>query len=306
MRLFLSIPRPLRSPAAALLGFACAGLSLRASAPAGEPYSPPPFGHYQPILDRMPFGALPANFNAADPAVAQTEAQAKAEQQALAKKVNMSAVNVTPDGATAIGFTDLSVNPPVNYYVRVGDSAGGWTVLSADYDEELASIEKEGVAITLKLGQGLVDTPATNAALASARAPAPASLTPVLRTAVPSPAGVTRLGPPRPVAWGGNAAALRAATPAAPAAATPAATAAAERLSYAERLRERNTQKTQAQLEAEATMKEQFEKLARETAAREIKRREEEAALAAQVQAEQQPQEQPQEEQPQAQPENVQ
>ena len=173
MRLLLSIPRPLRSPAAAFLGLACPGLSLLASAPAGEPYSPPPFGHYQPILDRMPFGALPANFNAADPAAAQTEAQVKAEQQALAKQVNMSAVNVTPDGATAIGFTDLSVNPPVNYYVRVGDSAGGWTVLSADYDEEMASIEKEGVAITLKLGQGLVDTPATNAAMASARAPAP-------------------------------------------------------------------------------------------------------------------------------------
>lgn len=303
MRLLLSIPRPLRSPAAAFLGLACPGLSLLASAPAGEPYSPPPFGHYQPILDRMPFGALPANFNAADPAAAQTEAQVKAEQQALAKQVNMSAVNVTPDGATAIGFTDLSVNPPVNYYVRVGDSAGGWTVLSADYDEEMASIEKEGVAITLKLGQGLVDTPATNAAMASARAPAPASLTPVLR---PAPAGVSRLGPPRPVAWSGNAAALRAVTPAAPAAPA-AAAAAAARLSYAERLRERNTQKTQAQLEAEATMKEQFEKLARETAAREIKRREEEAALAAQVQAEQQPQEQPpQEEQPQAQPENVQ
>jgi ligand-binding sensor domain-containing protein len=55
--------------------------------------------------------------------------------------------------------------------------------------------------------------------------------------------------------------------------------------SFADRLRERTVQKTQAQQEAEARMREQFERLARETAAREIQRRQEEEALAAEERA---------------------
>ena len=248
----------------------------------------PPFEHYQPILDRMPFGSLPANFSAeaVDPATLKNEAQVKAEQQALAKKVNMSAVNVTPEGSTAIGFTDLSVNPPVSYYLRVGDEAGGWTVLSADYDTETAAIEKDGVTITLKLGKGLVDAPPAAAAAGAAAPAAPAAATP--RPALPP--GLINL---RKLGTSGGAA------PAAKEAA------AESTRSYAERLRERATQKTQAQMAAEAKMREQFEKLARETAAREIQRREDEVALAAQEQAQQQEmQQQPgaqpqQEEQPQ-------
>ena len=46
-----------------------------------------------------------------------------------------------------------------------------------------------------------------------------------------------------------------------------------------------NVQKTQAQKETEARMREQFERLARETAAREIQRRQEEEALAAEENA---------------------
>ena len=124
-------------------------------------YTPAPFSDYQPILDRMPFGALPPGFGqvAVDPVQTQTDAQLLAEQQKLAKQVNMSAVTITPNGATAIGFTDLSEKPPVSYYLLVGDSAGGWTVVKADYDEEWAQIEKEGVTITLQLGKGLIDAP---------------------------------------------------------------------------------------------------------------------------------------------------
>lgn len=211
-----------------------------------SPYRLPPFDRYQPILDRMPFGAAPAAAaqTPVDQAAAATEAEVKAEQQALAKQISMSAVNVTPKGQTAIGFTDRSVNPPANYYLRVGESANGWTVKHADFDDELATLEKDGVEITLKLGEGLVEAPAAGA------------------TPPPSPApALTAAVAPRPAA--------------APAAAQ----------SFADRLRARAVQKSQAEREAETRMREQFERLARETAAREIQRRQEEEALAAEERA---------------------
>lgn len=215
-----------------------------------RPYSLPPFARYQPILDRMPFGAAPAAaaLTPADQAATATEAEVKAEQQALAKQISMSAVNVTPKGQTAIGFTDRSVNPPANYYLRVGESANGWTVKHADFDDELATLEKDGVVITLKLGEGLIDTPAAGT---SPESPLPA----LAAAGAPRPATVAAHGAPT----------------------------AAQ--SFADRLRERTVQKSQAEREAEVRMREQFERLARETAAREIQRRQEEEALAAEERA---------------------
>ena len=201
-----------------------------------SPYRLPPFEHYQPILDRMPFGAMPAVAPPVSPeqaAAAVTEAEAAAEQQALAKQVTVSAVNITPKGHTTVGFTDRSVNPPSNYYLRVGESADGWTVKDADFDDEIATLEKDGVAITLKLGEGLARHP-------------PGLLSASRRQLL---------------------------------------TANASEPSFADRLRERTVQKTQAQKETEARMREQFERLARETAAREIQRRQEEEALAAEENA---------------------
>ncbi len=178
------------------LAACCAGLA-NASAPAAG-YTPAPFSDYQPILDRMPFGALPAGFGQA-PAAASTQptdAQVQAEQQKLAKQVNMSCVNVTPDGATAIGFTDLSAKPPVNYYLLVGATAGGWTVVNADYDDEWAQIEKEGVTITLKLGKGLIDAPPVAPAAATAALHAPVPTAPAAQPAPNADQEVPT--PPRP------------------------------------------------------------------------------------------------------------
>jgi len=236
-----------------------------------SPYRLPPFAYYQPILDRMPFGAMPV----VDPLAAEgqtsataTEAEAAAEQQALANNITMSAVNITPQGHTAVGFTDRSVNPPASYYLRVGDRANGWTVKSADFDDEIATIEKDGVTITLKLGEGLVETPAT------AHEPVPlvarASGAPVAATVPPPVEGVApavKRPAQRPIT------ALKQERNA------------VSEPSFADRLRERTVQKTQAQQEAEARMREQFERLARETAAREIQRRQEEEALEAEERA---------------------
>jgi hypothetical protein len=120
----------------------------------------PSFNRYQGILQRMPFGPPPP-----DPgtvvAVEDTRnaAQELKEQQLLARQINMSCVNITPSGKPAVGFTDLSSKPPVNYYILVGGDAGGWTLKSASYAEEWAELEKDGTTIFVKLGQGLMAEP---------------------------------------------------------------------------------------------------------------------------------------------------
>jgi len=128
------------------------------------------FENYQAILDRMPFGAAPQSGIGADSNTAESRAQAlsKAEQKKLAAKIKMSCVNITPDGSIAVGFTDLSLSPPRNCYLRIGAAAHGWTVLDADYDEEWATIEKEGVTITVKLGRGLIGGESENLAAQTA------------------------------------------------------------------------------------------------------------------------------------------
>ena len=235
-----------------------------------------PFGHYQPILDRMPFGAEAPVAAAVDPAQAQTAAQLQADQQKLAKQVNMSAVNVTPDGETAIGFTDLSVNPPVNHFLLVGASADGWKVVSADYDAETATIEKDGVSITLQLGKGLIDPTAQPAKGASPAAP---GMTPFgLRRGSPSfrslggqpattlPPAVTLPNRPPPVK-------------------PPELAPSDAGGSYMERLRERKQQETKELQAASKKQQEQLMKLAHEAAANEIKKREAEAAAQADANA---------------------
>jgi len=249
---------------AALLSMCAAATGLASS----EGTSSPAFGHYQPILDRMPFGELPSNFNAVpvDPATVKSEEQVKADQQKLAKQINMSAVNVTPDGATAIGFTDLSDKTPINYYLLVGTTAGGWTVVSADYDEETATIEKDGVSITLKLGKGLIDPPSPKPATGTTgggglrRGSLVSKHTPG-EQAVPIPRAVTlptRLPdmPPEMSSDEGGGS------------------------SYKARLLERKQQEDKALQAAAKKQQEQLMKLAHEAAANEIKRREEESAQA--------------------------
>ncbi len=241
-----------------------------------ERYAPKPFAYYQPILDRMPFGAAAAQTGAGalDAEGAKSAAQEKVEQERLAKQVNMSAVNITPEGRTAIGFTDLSQKPPVNHYLLVGDEADGWKVLDADYDLETATIEKEGVAITLKLGQGLLSAPAAGGAgSAAATAGAPA-LSAGARKVGEAAAATGRLPPGltrrlrRPVTGtvgdaGGTA---------------PAAASASS--SYVERNRERALQREKEEQASREKMQAQLAEMARKAALNEIRRRDREEAEA--------------------------
>ena len=72
----------------------------------------------------------------------------------MAKRLTMCAVNRTPSGNVAVGFIDNEAKPPRNIYLNVCESADGYRIVSADYDAETATIEKEGLTITLKLGKG--------------------------------------------------------------------------------------------------------------------------------------------------------
>lgn len=141
----------------------------------GNP-SIPPFSHYAVILERRPFGDAGDAAPAAPASTAPTEEEvAMAQQeQALSKQIDLVAVNVTPRGDTAVGLVEKNGKNPHNYYLKVGESGGGYTIVEADIKEETATIEKDGVTITLKLGKGMLPKEqGTNAPAAAASAPQP-------------------------------------------------------------------------------------------------------------------------------------
>jgi len=128
----------------------------------------PKFERYRTILDRMPFGPEPVNFNPDDPGGtggggpggaaggpgAAAEAEQTVDQQQIISSVRVSALNVTPSGKIAVGFTDNSKQPAANYYLKVGETRDDWTVKEADAAELTVVLEKGGVSATLKLGEG--------------------------------------------------------------------------------------------------------------------------------------------------------
>lgn len=254
-------------------------VSCNAFATQLESYNPPPFSHYEPILERMPFGELPANFGQkVDPNAAKLAAQMKMDQEKLARRVNMSAVNITPQGETAIGFTDLSVKPPASYYLVVGDEAGGWKVNSADYKEEIAEIEKDGVTIALKLGKGLVKSKPTPSKFSGTRAPTKITIKkPVISGKTLTKSAIATSTPPTTTSKSASSIRDQLRN------AHSSGSSGGDVRSYMERLRERKIKESTALLKAKERQRKQLEKLAREVASKEIKKQTkamaEEAAL---------------------------
>lgn len=128
------------------------------------------FERYRTIIDRKPFGSEPANFDpdapgsrggaaggggAVDPAA--QEAMKAQEEQKIIASVRVSALNVTPSGKIAVGFTDASKQPSGTYYLKVGETRDGWTVKAADARAMKVTLEKDGVEATLGLGEGSAD-----------------------------------------------------------------------------------------------------------------------------------------------------
>ena len=97
-----------------------------------------PVERYQSIIDRQMFGQPPPNF---DPTVppglvqkgSSEEKELTREQEAVESSIHFSAINVTPSGDVAVGFTDNSDSKmPIHYYLKVGEVRNGWKVLEAD------------------------------------------------------------------------------------------------------------------------------------------------------------------------------
>ena len=105
------------------------------------------------------FGELPAGFDPTKMPSEVARASGKQgqeltkEQEQLQSAIHFSAINVTPDGATAVGFTDNS-NPktPVHYYLKKGEERDGWKVEEADAKAATMTIVKGDVEVTLTLG----------------------------------------------------------------------------------------------------------------------------------------------------------
>lgn len=121
-----------------------------------------PLSRYQSIIDRRPFGQPPPGYDpdstsleagAAAGAQALTPEQLTQEQEQLQRSVSFSVMNINTDGTVSVGFSDQS-NPkaPAHYYLREGETRDGWQVKSVDVHEQSVMLDKEGVEITLHLG----------------------------------------------------------------------------------------------------------------------------------------------------------
>lgn len=130
-----------------------------------------PYSRYEPIVTRAPFGRPPANFNpTVNPSTvsarsgANGEKELTPEQEQLKKAVKFSAINLDPEGTLRVGFSDMSsAKMPRHYYLAIGETRDGWTVLEANAFERTAKLEKDGVELEMCLGSD-VATGTANAA----------------------------------------------------------------------------------------------------------------------------------------------
>lgn len=116
----------------------------------------PPLSRYQSIIDRQMFGALPVGF---DPTKLPSEVSKSAqkeltkEQEQLKSAIRFSVINQTPDGQVAVGFTDNSdPKNPCHYYLKVGETRGGWLVTEADPTNASMTIVKGEIEVSLTIG----------------------------------------------------------------------------------------------------------------------------------------------------------
>jgi len=132
---------------------AVAALALRSAA------EKKPYERYQSIVDRQPFGALPAGFDPmrnpdeVQKGAAGAEVELTQEQGNLQKSVQFSVINIEEDGSVMVGFTDKTdAKMPQHYYIAVGDTRDGWFVKEADPSQETMTVVKDGIEISLELG----------------------------------------------------------------------------------------------------------------------------------------------------------
>ncbi len=118
-----------------------------------------PYERYQSIVDRQMFGVPPAGFDPTKPPSevsrggGNLSAEEQKAQEQIKTAIRFSAINVTPGGQTAVGFTDSSdAKNPVHYYLKVGESRNGWTVKEADPVKATMTIVRDNVEVALAIG----------------------------------------------------------------------------------------------------------------------------------------------------------
>ena len=135
-----------------------------------------PYERYQSIVDRQMFGAPPPGFDPTKPPseVSKTdardaEAQLTKEQEQIKSAIHFSVINITPNGDTAVGFTDNGdPKNPVHYYLKVGEQRNGWLVKEADPLKATMTIAKGDVEVSLSIGGNSAKGGGTTAKVAGA------------------------------------------------------------------------------------------------------------------------------------------
>jgi hypothetical protein len=107
------------------------------------------FARYQVILDRMPFGVEPT-----PESLAAAAARAAAPQELFTRNLKMCAVTRNLlTGDLQVGLTDAVTKK--NYFLKVGESEDGITVLQADYDGERALLKKDEQEVWLGMNDAV-------------------------------------------------------------------------------------------------------------------------------------------------------
>jgi hypothetical protein len=110
---------------------------------------------YQEIIDAKPFGDMAKETETDTVALAEQQKQ----KEEIAQKFRMCGITDMPDGSRKIAFLDETSGAMSSYILGVGETQNGFTLISADYEREYATLSKDGLTFTLGLGKGLIDTP---------------------------------------------------------------------------------------------------------------------------------------------------
>jgi hypothetical protein len=120
------------------------------------------FARYQVILNRMPFGVEPT-----PESLAAALAKPEPPRELFTRNLKMCAVTRNLlNGDVQVGLMDLSTKK--NYFLRVGETEDGITVVEADYEGETALLRKDGDEERLGMSDAVAMTTVTSPAGASA------------------------------------------------------------------------------------------------------------------------------------------
>ena len=96
---------------------------------------------YQVILDREPFGSVPA-----PPPPEEDPGDRLADAPPpFIKSLRMCAITETEDFGLRVGIVDIKAKPPSSHMMRIGEIQEGIELVEADFDREGALLKKDGL-----------------------------------------------------------------------------------------------------------------------------------------------------------------